>query len=114
MTFKSDSPDVKRLTAELDTMLSANFLQFAMQGGIFQAASAQLACAQAAMDSKGEGVPRQEREQCIILHDELVRLVRSGLCLTEAVHIARRQGRGQAAFQKLQELVLDRMEGQTA
>lgn len=95
---------------EIQFLLNLEFLNQAHQGGVFEDTISASVTALAMSQSKGFGPSRQERQSMGICHAELVRLVRSGLRLDQAVMQARMTEPAASAFKHLQDTMLARME----
>lgn len=99
---------------QIETLLDHEFLNCAYQGGMFSDTNASMVTALAMAQSSGCGPSREERECMVTCHDELVRQVRNGLRLDQAVKQARKMQPASAAFKKLQSTMLARLEGSQA
>ena len=96
---------------QIETLLDHEFLNCAYQGGMFADTNASMVTALAMAQSSGCGPSREERQCMATCHDELVRLVRSGMRLDQAVKQARKTQPAITAFNKLQASMAARLEG---
>ena len=113
MTSK-DTLQAGRLMGQIETLLDHEFLNCAYQGGMFADTNASMVTALAMAQSSGCGPSREERECMTTCHDELVRLVRSGLRLDQAIKQARKTQPASTAFNQFQASMLTRSEGSQA
>ena len=98
-------------TLQAGPLLNNEFLNCAYHGGVFADTNASMVTALAMAQSSGFGPSREERQCMATCHDELVRLVRAGLRLDQAVKQARMTEPAAAAFKQLKATTLARLEG---
>ena len=99
---------------QIETLMNFEFLNQTYQGGFYRDTTAGSVTALAMAQSSGCVPSREERQWMVTCHDELVRLVRSGLRLDQAVKQARMTAPAGAAFAQLQAAMAARLEGEQA